>query len=115
MSTVTNLILTLPLESSHVVDKVNAWYSRNSRNNLFVLLSGQAGGDKMMEHEVYLGSSNVFDLHGLVKVLDDETKHGDAIGSWTRADMIRRQVRLFIEQQQDEEGFHEVTMPWRET
>lgn len=106
MSVVTDVILTTGLSTDVTLSDLNAWFAGEHGDAVLhkVDKPDDAPG-KRIQADIFIGAFNYLDLDALVEHL-----RGLA---WD--DIDRSDVRLFVQEEHDEHGFHEVEIwPGRE-
>ncbi len=96
MSVVTDVLLTGGLELEDMVAMVNLFFDPGP--GLAMVDGRQVGGSKCLQATVLIGAFNYLDLSGFVAHLRELP--------WPRWSTER--IRLFVQEENDECGFHEV-------
>lgn len=98
MSVVTNVILTTEISDEDTIAQVNAGLDRMEKSHLLPVHTSWHRG-KAVEINIYIGAYNHFNLEKFVEIVQAVT--------WDDPQC----VRLFVNEQNDEYGVHEVPLP----
>jgi len=109
VSLVTNVIFTIhcgELRRKTFINHVQAFFSVDDSPPL-ADVTDSAAGTKRMEMGVLLGAYNYFKLPEFLAHVASFRYPRDFDNDW-----IRASTRVFVREQDDENGFHEVPIPW---
>jgi len=98
MSVVTDVILTGGLEVESLLSEINRFFEEQGCRGLLLIDGRQVGGGKALQAAVLIGAFNHLDREGFLEHLRKL--------AWPRWSAER--VRLFIQHEYDECGFHEI-------